>query len=280
MGHPDTQPTGRPRRSAQLQGQGRRSSPWILAAGGIGLILLLLVVATLTPRRPGSSGGPLEDPAAVNAPVTKLPARAETAAVRQAVVDSVEMRRADLAGDWTPVASMKLSADDLAAAQGCSHRSYPARQAGRELHYSFDLRPNGMESGHVFSVVELARSPEVAALQVALHDTPEYPACHLAFLQKDMVTRQMADPGSPHGASIHRLPRFPSLTSAGWRAVVHFRYRGQPYTQYIDTYVMYSGRLFAYVEFRRCCDPFEVAFEHQSLGPISSRLQNANRPTD
>ena len=28
---------------------------------------------------------------------------------------------------------------------------------------------------------------------------------------------------------------------------------------------MYSGRLFAYVEFRRCCDPFEVAFEHQSL---------------
>ena len=38
----------------------------------------------------------------MNAPVTKLPAGAETAADRQAVVDSVELQLLDLAGDWTP----------------------------------------------------------------------------------------------------------------------------------------------------------------------------------
>ena len=132
----------------------------------------------------------------------------------------------------------------------------------------------------IVAAAVLARSPKVAALQVVLHDTPEYPACHLAFVKEDMVARQIADPGSPHGGSIRRLPRPMTLKAAAWQAVVPFRNNGQAYTQYIDTYVMSSGRLFAHVEFRRCCQPFEVAFEHQTLGPIISRMQEASPPTD
>ena len=58
--------------------------------------------------------------------------------------------------------------------------------------------------------------------------------------------------------------------------MVTYRVQGQPYTEYVDTYVMSSGRLFAHFEFHRCCDPFEVDFEHQTLRPTISRMQNAS----
>ena len=55
-----------------------------------------------------------------------------------------------------------------------------------------------------------------------------------------------ADPGSAEAVRIRRLPRPTELKSAAWQAVVSYRFQGQPYTEYVDTYVMSSSRLFAH----------------------------------
>ena len=70
-----------------------------------------------------------------------------------------------------------------------------------------------------------------------------------------------------------------SLKAAAWQAVVHSRHNGQGYTQYIDTYVMSSGRLFAQVEFRRSCQP-RGRLRTPDPGPDHLRMQEASPPAD
>lgn len=159
----------------------------------------------------------------------------------------------DLSGEWTQIGA---EADpDPAAPDACvKDPVWSSVVAGRSSEYSFRLQSNGLEAGHLVSVVSSSKSADITAKRLAVISSAEYRGCAVKSLEQSL--RDANGPTTVIGSTTVNPLTAPIPDSGiGWQLVSHFHSQGHDIVVTVDNYHLAVGRFLAHVDIQHCaCD--------------------------
>jgi hypothetical protein len=245
----------------------RRTVPVVVAAV-IVIVLAATVGVIITSQKGVKATSPIARPASASgAPRTQSAGASDNALALQLAV-----RPQDLGSRWVPLQAQNypfsVLNDQIVCLPGlpAGHRS-----AGALSDYSLDLQPNGLEGGHLTSVILLQASAQDSAITRARLLTPGYDACGQSDAISQVTTSREV---GARVVAVTPLPTPGGLTGIAERLVIDFTFNGVPDTVTTDLFDVLQGRVEIRTFIQKCsCKPFDSSFEDSLIQSLAVRAE-------
>ncbi len=229
----------------------------------------VLVIAVISAALVAACGG-----SASKYPVAKSVTTKPTTAQDRASAAGVIVQSADLPKGWTLVEDDPLTGKQLnSPPDACDpHGLFGKHTAGRHREWSYRLRADGIESGHLVVLAKVASTTNVVLRQLALLDSDSFHACEAGVVERNIS----ATGAAVIGPTIwQRLDRKFSVTGVAIRFATPYRIDGRDGVMYTDNVTLGLGRVRVLISPQSCCVPPSDHLEAALIKTVTRRLQTA-----